>query len=93
MRVERARRRTADEALRLPLRQFLFETQGSLSVFLVATVTSLISGCLWLADKPPSAKSPVRMVASITFTVIAATVVAVYLAGIHVALSQAGSGH
>ena len=75
---------------RLPISQFLFETTGSRSVFLVALVASVLSGSLWLRstrrESLPLRAAVAGLAAATLFTVLVAS----FLAAFHVAASQSG---
>lgn len=75
---------------RLPISQFVFETEGSRSVFLVALVASVLSGSLWFRtarhDSLPFRAAVAGIAAATLFTVLVAS----FLAAFHVAASQSG---
>lgn len=75
---------------RLPISQFLFETTGSRSVFLVALAASVLSGSLWFRSTRQESLPPKATVAGIAAATLFTVLVASFLAAFHVAASQSG---
>jgi len=77
-------------AIRVPLRQFLFDTPGSVSVFWMAVLASVAAGFVWHGvDQDPFLTTRWRLL-GVLVTTISAALVAVFLAAFHVAASQSG---
>lgn len=82
---------TAYVPSRLPAREFLFETEGSTGVFWAAVITAVIAANIgW--QIPKSKASPRAMLLATLVTVVAASIVAFFLAAFYVVVSNA-SGH
>lgn len=75
---------------RLPLRQFLFEADGSGPLFMVATLASFAAAALWYRAQPPKRPAARWLVLSLIGTVGSAVVVAIFLAAFYIAASQSG---
>lgn len=75
---------------RLPLKQFLFETEGSASVFLVAFVASILAASIWFGARHEVQPSIKWVIIGVATMAVLAVVVAAFLAAIHVDASQSG---
>ena len=75
---------------RLPLRQFLFEAQGSNQLFVIATLAGIISAAIWYGVQDRERPSARRLVLSLAATTISAVIVAVFLAVFYIMASQSG---
>ena len=74
---------------RLPLNQFLFETDGRAGVFVAAIAASLLAGCLFW-EFPNRTLSKRRQIVRVSVTFIFAMIVAMFLAALHVSNFQSG---
>jgi hypothetical protein len=75
---------------RLTLSQFLFDTEGSRSVFIVAAIASLLSAAIWFRAQSTERPAGWQLALSLGGTTLAAVLVAVILAIVHVTASQSG---
>ncbi|HZN34457.1 MAG TPA: type II secretion system protein GspG [Pirellulaceae bacterium] len=82
----------SDLGKRVTLWQFTFETNASAPIFIGATTASLVAAGIWYSAQRQERPVVQRMILSLVVTTIAAVIVSVFLAGVHVVLSQS-SGH
>jgi hypothetical protein len=75
---------------RLPFKQFLFETPGSGGVFVAALFASFATTGIWYVAHWGRIPTRGPLIASIVLTIIAAVLVALFLAVMHVASVQSG---
>jgi len=77
---------------RLPLGQFLFDSQGSRELFIVATLASIISAAIWYRAQERERPSARWLATSLIVTFVFSVIVAILLAAFYIMASQS-SGH
>jgi len=75
---------------RMPLSQFLFETDSGTSVFITALIASLLAGGLWYGTNKAPERSRASLIASFVVTMAAACFIAANLAAFHVLAQHSG---